>query len=72
MGLTGVITTARLRLVRVPSAYCDVEYRRTPHLDQTLELFAETESQYEYSVAWIDCLARQLARPIGADARPQC
>jgi FAD/FMN-containing dehydrogenase len=75
MGLTGVITTARLRLVRAPSAYCDVEYRRTPHLDQTLELFAETERQYEYSVAWIDCLARgsSLGRSVlmlGRNAEP--
>ncbi len=58
MGLTGVILSARLRLVRVPSAYCDVTYRRADNLDQALDVFAATERDYTYSVAWIDCVAR--------------
>jgi decaprenylphospho-beta-D-ribofuranose 2-oxidase len=58
MGLTGIIVRACIKLARVPSAYCRVQYRRCRDLDQTLELLESTNSQYAYSVAWIDCLAR--------------
>ena len=58
MGLTGAILSARFRLVRTATAYCDVTYRRTANVDETLDLIAETDAQYRYSVAWIDCLAR--------------
>lgn len=61
MGLTGVILSAEIQLLRVESAYYDVTYRRTGSLDQTLEQFAATDSAYRYSVAWIDCVARGAA-----------
>ncbi len=57
MGLTGCILSARLRLMRVETAYVDVTYRRTAGLDETLEVFAATNRNFRYSVAWIDCLA---------------
>lgn len=57
MGLTGVILSAQIRLTRVETAYCDVEYRRTRNLTATLDTFASTHQQYRHSVAWIDCLA---------------
>ncbi len=56
MGLTGVILSARVRLHRVETAYYDVVYRRTRDIDHTLRTFAETDTSYRYSVAWIDCL----------------
>jgi FAD/FMN-containing dehydrogenase len=58
MGLTGIILQARLQLRRVDSAYVRVNYKRTANLDETLEYFAQTNSQFRYSVAWIDCLAQ--------------
>ena len=58
MGLTGCITTARFQLVRVPSAFVAVTYRKTRDLDQTLEVFSNEDQKYQYSVAWIDCLAK--------------
>ena len=58
MGLTGAILSARFRLMKTATAYYDVTYRRTANIDETLESIAETEAQYRYSVAWIDCLAR--------------
>jgi len=57
MGLTGVILTAKLRLIPVASAYLAVDYKKTRNLDQTLEAFGEGDAAYPYSVAWIDCLA---------------
>jgi len=56
MGLTGVILSARLQLLAVPSAYMEVDYRRAANLTEALELF-EKPSGRRYSVAWIDCLA---------------
>ena len=58
MGLTGVILSARLRMRRVESAYITVDYQRAANLDEALSLFAQGDGQYQYSVAWIDCLAK--------------
>ena len=57
MGLTGTILRARVRLLKVESAYLNVSYRRTRDLDATLECFAATNEAFRYSVAWVDCLA---------------
>src|SRR5579884_650956 len=56
MGLTGVILSARLRLLPVESGYLRVRYQRTANLDRTLDAFAD-DAGHHYSVAWIDCLA---------------
>ncbi|MEQ9459925.1 MAG: FAD-binding oxidoreductase [Phycisphaeraceae bacterium] len=75
MGLTGIILSASLRLRRVPSAYYQVAYRRASNLDAALELFDRTDTEYPYSVAWIDCLGKgsSLGRSVlmlGRDAQP--
>jgi FAD/FMN-containing dehydrogenase len=46
MGLTGVILTARIQLVKVSTAYCRVKYKRTANLDESLECFAATDKEY--------------------------
>src|SRR5690606_17930433 len=56
MGLTGIIARARFRLQRVSSAFVRVETERVENLDVALERFND-DADYEYSVAWIDCLA---------------
>jgi len=61
MGLTGFILTARIQLRRVESGYVLVDYRKAGHLDEALDLMADSDQQYEYSVAWIDCLANGQA-----------
>jgi FAD/FMN-containing dehydrogenase len=58
MGLTGVITRARLQLQRVPSSFVTVDYRRTRDLDGALTCFEATDREYRYSVAWVDGLSR--------------
>ena len=58
MGLTGVILSGRIELRRVESAYLLVDYERTRNLQETLERMAASDENYQYSVAWIDCLAR--------------
>jgi FAD/FMN-containing dehydrogenase len=74
MGLTGVILSARIQLAKVETAYCRVSYKRTRHLDESLECFEGTDQDYRYSVAWIDCLAsgKSLGRSVvmrGNDAK---
>lgn len=56
MGLTGILTRVRLRLLRVESAYIKVETERLENLNAVLNRFG-SDDNYQYSVAWIDCLA---------------
>jgi decaprenylphospho-beta-D-ribofuranose 2-oxidase len=56
MGLTGIITTATLRLWQVKSAYIRETVRRCPNLQGVFEQI-EAHPETSYSVAWIDCLS---------------
>jgi len=58
MGLTGVVLDARLRLKQVENAYVAVDCQKLPDLDAMLESFLLHDASFEYSVAWVDCLAR--------------
>lgn len=58
MGLTGIILSAQIQLKRVETAWVKQETRRTRNLTDTLDLFVKTDQDYQYSVAWIDCLKR--------------
>jgi len=57
MGLTGIILSARIQLRRVESAYVLVDYQKAQNLDEALGMMSESNEHYQYSVAWIDCLA---------------
>ena len=58
IGLTGIILTAKMKLYPVESAYIEVDYKKASNLDHALELLAETDDQYQHSVAWIDCISK--------------
>ena len=64
LGLTGLITWARLRLRPVPGPWMETETIRFDRLDEFFALSAESAARFEYTVAWIDCLApeHQLGR----------
>lgn len=66
LGLTGLITWAEFRLKRIPSALIDEELIRFQNLDEFFEISAQSDVDYEYTVAWVDCLAtgEQLGRGI--------
>ena len=60
-GLTGFITRARLRLKPIRSARVDCLRVRARGLDALFRLFERHDAEYEYSVAWLDTLARGRA-----------
>lgn len=66
LGLTGLILWAEFRLKRIPSAYIEEELIRFENLDEFFAISEGSDRDYEYTVAWVDCLARgkQLGRGI--------
>ena len=58
MGLTGLITWVEMDLKRISSLGIDVVNTRFSGLDEFFWLNAEAEARCEYTVAWIDCLAK--------------
>jgi len=66
MGLTGVILSARIKLRPVTSAWVLVDYQKATNLEDALGRMTESDVRYQYSVAWIDCLAtgRHMGRAI--------
>jgi len=71
-GLTGLLLTARLRLQRVETAYVLVDFLKVNHFEDAIAAMAESDHLYEFSVAWIDCLARgkALGRSVLMRANP--
>lgn len=64
MGLTGIVRSVALKLVRVETSLMTVDTRRVDSLDAVLRLLGDDESRY--SVAWVDALAtgRHLGRGV--------
>lgn len=58
LGLTGLILWAEIRLERINNPFVIVETVKFDNLEEFFELSRNSEYDYEYTVAWIDCLAR--------------
>ncbi len=58
LGLTGLVTWAELQLRRVQSPAMEVDTARFGNLREFFELSRGADATHEYTVAWIDCLAR--------------
>jgi FAD/FMN-containing dehydrogenase len=58
LGLLGVIFEINLQLRKVPSNYIQGQFRRAKSMDNLIDLYEETLSQSDYSIATIDSLAK--------------
>ena len=58
LGLTGVICWAEIQLIPINSSQIDGTSVRFGNLSEFFELSAQLDQMHEYSVAWIDCLAK--------------
>lgn len=56
LGLTGIIAWVEIEMVPIASAMMDVETVPFSGLDEFFSLAAESDREFDYTVAWIDCL----------------
>jgi hypothetical protein len=61
LGLTGLIETATLQLRRVSGSWLRGDSRRFANLSEFFAVSRESDQDYEYTVAWIDCAAAGAA-----------
>jgi FAD/FMN-containing dehydrogenase len=62
LGLTGVVTWAELQLRRIPGPWLDLEVIRFETLEEFFALSEASDRDWEYTVAWIDCVHRARRR----------
>ena len=55
LGLTGLVTELTIRLLPVNSAHLDVRYDTFNGLDEFAALSTTRKTDYQYTVAWLDC-----------------
>ncbi len=58
LGLTGLILWAEFRLKPIQNAFIDVEHIRFANVEEFFEITAQSDEDYEYTVSWVDCLAK--------------
>ncbi|GJL55723.1 MAG: FAD-linked oxidase [Nitrospirales bacterium] len=59
LGLTGLIVWADIQLKPITSPLIDKERIRFSGLDEFFDLSNQSNTSFEYTVGWIDCLANQ-------------
>ena len=65
LGLTGLILWAEFQLKRVSGPLIDCEKLRFETLEEFFELSASSDKEYEYTVAWLDCMSTGNKRDRG-------
>lgn len=71
LGLTGLILWAELQMKPIPSRWLQTERIRFSTLDEFFALSTQSDETHEYTVAWIDSLARGRAMGRGLFMRGQ-
>jgi len=59
LGLTGIITWAKIQLKKINSPVIDAENCKFGSIDEFLTLASDSENDFEYTVSWIDCTAKR-------------
>lgn len=64
LGLTGLIMSAEIQLKPIGNAALETESIKYGNVAEFFQLSRQSEQDYEYTVAWVDCLAtgKQLGR----------
>lgn len=65
LGLTGIIVRVELTLKRISNPYIRKETIRFSSLEEFLMLSQESDRNFEYTVAWVDCTAPRDSRGRG-------
>jgi FAD/FMN-containing dehydrogenase len=55
IGLTGLITWVELKLINIRSPYLNTRTTKFRNLDEFFDISSESDSEFEYSVSWVDC-----------------
>ncbi len=58
MGLTGVVMSVTMRLLKIETDQVLVDTERFAALDGVMSAMASGDANYRYSVAWVDCMTR--------------
>ena len=58
LGLTGMITWAEIQLKRVFGPWIEAQSIRFRNLDEFFDVSFGSDQSYEYTVAWVDCMAK--------------
>lgn len=64
LGLTGLITKARLALKECPGPFIDIESIKFNSLEEFFEINEDSDKGFEYTVAWVDCTSTERGRGI--------
>lgn len=64
MGLTGVVTAATIRMLRVETDRVLVDTDRFTDLDGVMAEMEQGDHEHRYSVAWVDCTSQRSGRSV--------
>ena len=73
MGLTGIILSITIQLIKIDSAYVNIVNARVKDLSELIATLIAFDKKYEYTVAWIDVSGSFIGRGIvsGANHTPK-
>lgn len=70
LGLTGIITEVEIQLRPIQSAWLDTENLTYQNLDEFFQLADSSETDWEHTVSWIDCINKGGGRGIFMRGNP--
>lgn len=70
LGLTGLITEAEIQLRRIAGPWLDAETLPYTDLNEFFRLCDDSESGWEHTVSWIDCIHKGEGRGLFMRAKP--